>query len=147
MKWFVWQDTNPDFILTLHSNFALVMWNSGTGEKIWEHKLGFNAFKFALDPFESSNIAREHQRTASSVDKENANSVCSVGSSLVLMEDIVVQNAPSSKLSTVTLRRQEKAHKESIIQQVEYHLAYRNIVFVMFSNEVGFQETTLCSTN
>ncbi|KAH7730169.1 hypothetical protein AAVH_02662 [Aphelenchoides avenae] len=106
------------------SSFALVMWNSGTGEKIWEHKLGFNAFKFAIDPFESSNIA-----------------LCSAGSNLVLMEDVVVQNPPSGRTTTTSMRRQEKPQKESIIQHVEYHLAYRNIVFVMFSNEVFCVET------
>lgn len=57
MKWLTWQDENCDFLLALHSNNTLILWNSFTGEKIWEFKFTFNVFKFTIDPIDSSNIA------------------------------------------------------------------------------------------
>lgn len=57
MKWLIWQDTNRDFLLALHSNNSLILWNSDTGEKIWDYKFSTSVFKFSVDPFETSNIA------------------------------------------------------------------------------------------
>ncbi|KAI1731485.1 WD repeat-containing protein 11 [Ditylenchus destructor] len=120
MKWLVWQDANRDFLLALHSNNSLILWNSDTGERIWEHKFATNVFKFSVDPFESSNIA-----------------LSSVASNLIFMTDVVVHKAPNAvNQSVMCIRPHDKAGKDSSLIQVQYHLAYTNLVFALFSNEV-----------
>lgn len=57
MQWLTWEDENCHFLIALHSNNILILWNSLTGEKIWDFKFTFSVFKFTIDPIDSSNIA------------------------------------------------------------------------------------------
>lgn len=67
MKWLEWQDSARDFLLALCANGALTLWNSGTGERIWEFRFGAASatpaisavFKFSVDPFDAQRLVCE----------------------------------------------------------------------------------------
>lgn len=61
----------------------------------------------------------------------------SVASNLILINDVVVHKQPSMiNINQICLRQNDKIGKDSSIIQVQYHNAYQNILFALFSNEV-----------
>uniref|UniRef100_A0A914CEA4 WD repeat-containing protein 11 n=1 Tax=Acrobeloides nanus TaxID=290746 RepID=A0A914CEA4_9BILA len=125
MKWFIWQDTNRDFLLVLHSNHNVILWNSDTGEKIWTYPSTFPMFKFSIDPFDSSCLA-----------------FSSSGSNILLLNDAALHRPPSSTPELVNLRPHDKIMKDSSVVQIQHHEAYANLLFVLFQNEVFMFEVT-----
>lgn len=60
-----------------------------------------------------------------------------MASNLILINEVVVHKQPTLKnLSHICIRKNDKTGKDSSIIQVQYHNAYQNMIFVLFSNEV-----------
>ena len=57
MKWPQWNELNNNFVLTLHSNSAMVLWNGTDGEKVWEYRLQTVASSLAISPFSPDDLA------------------------------------------------------------------------------------------
>lgn len=65
--------------------------------------------------------------------------VSSVASNLIFINDVVVHKQPCiTNINQICLRQKDKIGKDSSIIQVQYHNAYQNIIFALFSNEVNF---------
>ncbi len=48
---------NDDFLLSLHSNNNLILWNIDSGSKIWCKNFNETIFQISLDPYSSKRIA------------------------------------------------------------------------------------------
>lgn len=57
MFWYPWKDISRDFLLVLHSSSTVVLWNTVTGEKVWNHTYSHvPLFDFTVDPFSLRNV-------------------------------------------------------------------------------------------
>ncbi|TKR92096.1 hypothetical protein L596_006812 [Steinernema carpocapsae] len=120
MKWLALQDANRDFLLALHSNNALILWNSDTGEKIWEHRFAFHVYHFSLNPFDPTNIA-----------------FSSTAFNIVLVKNVVVHKAPASQVSFLSLYPNDKSvAKDTQIVHFEYHKGSPNVLLAISANEI-----------
>ncbi|KAK0429332.1 hypothetical protein QR680_011326 [Steinernema hermaphroditum] len=120
MKWLVWQDANRDFLLALHSNNSLILWNSDTGEKIWEHRFAFHVYHFSIDPFESSTIA-----------------FSSTAYNIVLVKNVVIHKAPAAQCSFLSLYPNDKSiAKDTQIVHFEYHKGSPNVLLALTASEI-----------
>ncbi|KHN72098.1 WD repeat-containing protein 11 [Toxocara canis] len=54
--WYPWEDASSDFLLALHSPSTLVLWNTATGDRIWNVLYVQQVCLFALDPFDAARL-------------------------------------------------------------------------------------------
>ncbi|CAJ0595288.1 unnamed protein product [Cylicocyclus nassatus] len=125
MKWFVWKDMSRDFLLSLHSGDTLILWNTDNGEKIWSVSYNVPLFDLAIDPFDPCHA-----------------SFSSLGCNIALCSDISFNNTPSSTCRTVVIC-EEQIKSATSIQNLVYHNAYRNILFVVTQSQVHCFHTEL----
>jgi hypothetical protein len=119
MRWLEWEDSQRDFFLVLHSKTLLILWNTNTGEQVWECRIGFNAFGFSVDPFNSANLV-----------------FCSNGSTLVFVNDLKLHRAPNSQPASLALQNNESANASCSITQIVHHRAYPDLVFALLKDQV-----------
>ncbi|KAI6233024.1 hypothetical protein M3Y99_00963300 [Aphelenchoides fujianensis] len=119
MKWLNWEDTPRDFLLVLHSKTLLTLYNTNTGEQVWECRLGFNAFGFSLDPFKSAHAIFH-----------------STGSSIVFVSDLKLHRPPAQTPASLGLRSHEQAVDSSFCSQLVHHRAYPDLAFAVFKDEI-----------
>uniref|UniRef100_A0AC35U8E3 WD_REPEATS_REGION domain-containing protein n=1 Tax=Rhabditophanes sp. KR3021 TaxID=114890 RepID=A0AC35U8E3_9BILA len=117
LKWLIWQETNRDFLLTLHSNNVLVLWNSDTAARIWEYKFNQPVFKMVPDPFEDGSFA-----------------ITSHGYEIMILKNVVVHQQITGVSQVINVIGQ-KSSNESLISHILYHKAYPNIIFAYVNNE------------
>ncbi|TRY60023.1 hypothetical protein DNTS_011017 [Danionella cerebrum] len=60
MDWLWAQDASRDLLLAVHPPNYIVLWNGDTGTKLWKKSYAENILSFSFDPFDPSNLAREH---------------------------------------------------------------------------------------
>ncbi|CAJ0593137.1 unnamed protein product [Cylicocyclus nassatus] len=125
MKWFVWKDMSRDFLLSLHSGDTLILWNTDNGEKIWSVSYNVPLFDLAIDPFDPCHA-----------------SFSSLGCNIALCSDISFNNTPSSTCRTVVIC-EDQIKSATSIQNLVYHNAYRNTLFVVTQSQVHCFHTEL----
>ncbi|KAL3121665.1 hypothetical protein niasHT_006171 [Heterodera trifolii] len=48
LQWLCWPDVSRDFLVSLHSNNLLIVWDVGKRERLWEHRFGTSVFKLSI---------------------------------------------------------------------------------------------------
>ncbi|CAI5440150.1 unnamed protein product [Caenorhabditis angaria] len=119
MYWYPWKDIARDFILVLHSQNCLILWNVLTGEKVWSHQFShFSLFDFSLDPFCSKNLI-----------------FSSSGNKVLVTCDVSLSEPQSSgHIFQVLSENSTTSTNSTNIHILKYHKAYRNVVFVGIQN-------------
>lgn len=131
MKWLEIGDTSCDFLLILHSKTLLALWNVNSSEPIWQCRLSFNAFGFSLDPFNLNTVA-------CGVFKDFINNsilVSSSGSTLAFVNDLKTHRL-SNLQPTLLALNEGNANSDSLIQQIVFHRAVPDLIFVVLKDEV-----------
>uniref|UniRef100_A0A915NUK5 WD_REPEATS_REGION domain-containing protein n=1 Tax=Meloidogyne floridensis TaxID=298350 RepID=A0A915NUK5_9BILA len=122
-----------NLLLSIHSNSTLILWNIDKKERIWEHKFNVSIYKISMDPFDQTKAA-----------------VSSIGSSLILLEKLSSLHWSDSKITSMSLEPRTipnsstKLNNSSSIIQLKYHLAYPQLLFVLFPTEICLVETQHC---
>ncbi|KAF7629159.1 hypothetical protein Mgra_00009310 [Meloidogyne graminicola] len=132
LKWLNWPNSNYNLLLSIHSNSILILWDIDKKERIWEHKFNVSIYKINMDPFDHSKAA-----------------ISSVGTSLMLLEKLSSHHWSDSKITSITLEPKtifssNNNSKNSLIIQLKYHLAYPQLLFVLFPTEICLVETQHC---
>lgn len=68
IAWYPWEDASSDFLLALHGPSTLALWNTATGDRIWNVLYVSQVCLFTLDPFDSAHLACELSRCGSCSD-------------------------------------------------------------------------------
>nr|CAD2190580.1 unnamed protein product [Meloidogyne enterolobii] len=133
LKWLNWPNSDYNLLLSIHSNSTLILWNIDKKERIWEHKFNVSIYKISMDPFDQTKAA-----------------VSSIGSSLILLEKLSSLHWSDSKITSMSLEPRTipnsstKLNNSSSIIQLKYHLAYPQLLFVLFPTEICLVETQHC---
>lgn len=143
LRWFVWKDLARDFVLALHSSRQVVLWNADTGDRfvgdwdidsshrVWIHTYQVPVFLFDLNPHNTCNVACEFSLSSSEC------SVSSVGNTLLVVEDMSLQPAPSSSGHLLRLPVEASpANDASHISTLRFHLGFMNLLFVACRDQV-----------
>lgn len=62
MAWLTGYDEGHHLLLTLHPPYALILWDTQLGTKLWKKTYTETLVSFDLNPFEANKIACEHFR-------------------------------------------------------------------------------------
>lgn len=131
LKWINWPNSDYNLLLSIHSNSMLILWNIDKKERIWEHKFNVSIFRISMDPFDQTKAA-----------------ISSVGTSLLLLEKLSSLHWSDSKITSMTLEPRtipnNSKSNESLIIQLKHHLAYPQLLFVLFPTEICLVETQHC---
>uniref|UniRef100_A0A9J2NZE4 WD repeat-containing protein 11 n=2 Tax=Ascaris TaxID=6251 RepID=A0A9J2NZE4_ASCLU len=119
IAWYPWEDASSDFLLALHGPSTLALWNTATGDRIWNVLYVSQVCLFTLDPFDSAHLAFGLS-----------------DGSLFLVDDVILHKAPTGQGCSLNVLR----NRASIVQ-VQYHNAYPNILFAASSTEIVCVET------
>uniref|UniRef100_A0A8R1XWG8 Uncharacterized protein n=2 Tax=Onchocerca TaxID=6281 RepID=A0A8R1XWG8_ONCVO len=126
LAWFSWEDTSRDFLLVLHSPNNLILWNTITGDRIWNVTYSQTFSGFSIDPFDSRNITF---------------GLVNVGS-LMFVDNVLLHKAPSGRGTSLLVFNTVSAAMSII--QIEYHNAFPNILFAATQNEIVCVEVECC---
>ncbi|PAV78802.1 hypothetical protein WR25_00495 [Diploscapter pachys] len=115
--WFTWKDLTDEFLMALHSSNTIILWNAENGEKIWSATYGFPIRMLKLDPFHANRAA-----------------VATDNSKIALLTDISLGAPQKTKeISDENLIQLGNSGNQSnvngTVQLVEFHKAYRNVIF------------------
>lgn len=121
MFWYPWKDISRDFLLVLHSSSTVVLWNTVTGEKVWNHTYTHvPLFDFTVDPFSLRNVI-----------------FSSSGNKVLVCSDIALSEpASSGHLFQVASEDASATTTNSNIYLITYHKAYRNTVFIAINSSL-----------
>ncbi|CCD66200.1 WD_REPEATS_REGION domain-containing protein [Caenorhabditis elegans] len=119
MFWYPWKDISRDFLLVLHSSSTVVLWNTVTGEKVWNHTYSHvPLFDFTVDPFSLRNVI-----------------FSSSGNKVLVCSDIALSEpASSGHLFQITSEDNSTTSTNTNIYLITYHKAYRNTVFIAINS-------------
>lgn len=121
MFWYPWKDISRDFLLVLHSSSTVVLWNTVTGEKVWNHTYTHvPLFDFTVDPFLLRNVV-----------------FSSAGNKLLVCSDIALSEpASSGHLFQIASEDNSTTPTNTNIYLITYHKAYRNTVFIAMNSSL-----------
>ncbi|KAF1768528.1 hypothetical protein GCK72_000340 [Caenorhabditis remanei] len=119
MFWYPWKDISRDFLLVLHSSSTVVLWNTVTGEKVWNHTYSHvPLFDFSVDPFSLRNVI-----------------FSSSGNKVLVCSDIALSE-PASSGHLFQIASEDTSSTNSNIYLITYHKAYRNTVFIAINSSL-----------
>lgn len=121
MFWYPWKDISRDFLLVLHSSSTVVLWNTVTGEKVWNHTYTHvPLFDFTVDPFSLRNVI-----------------FSSSGNKVLVCSDIALSEpASSGHLFQVASEDASATSTNTNIYLITFHKAYRNTVFIAINSSL-----------
>ncbi|VDK49747.1 unnamed protein product [Anisakis simplex] len=114
IAWYPWEDSSSDFLLALHSPNTLVLWNTATGDRIWNVAYVQQVCLFALDPFNATHL------TFGLSDGP-----------LLMVHDLILHKPPNGQGSVLNVLKSAAS-----IVQLQYHNAFANVLFAASSTEV-----------
>lgn len=119
MFWYSWKDISRDFLLVLHSSSTVVLWNTVTGEKVWNHTYSHvPLFDFSIDPFSLRNVI-----------------FSSSGNKVLVCSDIALSE-PASSGHLFQIASDDNTPTNTNIYLITYHKAYRNTVFIAINSSL-----------
>uniref|UniRef100_A0A0N5AGS0 WD_REPEATS_REGION domain-containing protein n=1 Tax=Syphacia muris TaxID=451379 RepID=A0A0N5AGS0_9BILA len=119
--WFAWEERNTqfDFLLALHTPGILILWNTSTGEQVWNVNFESQLEILALDPYDSRNLAFGGRNGI-----------------IYLVNEVFLHKAPSTNMCAIAA-----FDNNSDVLQLQFHTAFENLLFAASSSEIVCLET------
>lgn len=120
MYWYPWKDISRDFLLVLHSSSTVALWNTVTGEKVWNHTYSHvSLFDFSIDPFSLRNVI-----------------FSSSGNKVLVCSDIALSEPISSGHLFQITSDDNTNPSNTNIYLITYHKAYRHTVLIAINSSL-----------
>uniref|UniRef100_A0A183BQA3 WD_REPEATS_REGION domain-containing protein n=1 Tax=Globodera pallida TaxID=36090 RepID=A0A183BQA3_GLOPA len=141
LQWLHWPDVNRDFLLSIHSNNLLIVWDVDGKERLWEHKFGTSIFRLSVDPFDHTRIALS-SLGASVLLVNDLSPFCPLSSTDAAGSWVTLQLEPKTMKAIVGGQNQRQHNKlETYIVHMTHNPAGEHLLFVLFPSEICLFDT------
>uniref|UniRef100_A0A914I3Z8 N(6)-L-threonylcarbamoyladenine synthase n=1 Tax=Globodera rostochiensis TaxID=31243 RepID=A0A914I3Z8_GLORO len=141
LQWLHWPDVSRDFLLSIHSNNLLIVWDVDRKERLWEHKFGTSIFRLSIDPFDHTRIALS-SLGASVLLVNDLSPFCPLSSTDAAGSWVTLQLEPKTMKAIVGGQNQRQHNKlETYIVHMTHNPAGEHLLFVLFPSEICLFET------